>query len=168
MNRRMYIFFAWLIFAVYGALLTKNILFKYGNYRYYRSYFNNEYKDYSAREGWEKANTEPFHTINIYYKNGRINSENAKYNLLGNLIGFIPFGILFPLLFRRMRYLLLTTLAGFGLSLLYEYIQVKTGLGYFDVDDLMLNTAGTLCGYILFWVLIKAWKFTRTEDNPKS
>ena len=121
-----------------------------------------------AKNGWKKANTKPFHTINMYYRNGRINSENAKYNLLGNLIGFVPFGILFPLLFRRMRHLLLTTLAGFGLSLLYEYIQVKTGLGYFDVDDLLLNTAGTLAGYILFWLLMKAWKFTRKEykDMP--
>lgn len=101
----------------------------------------------------------------MYYRNGRINSDNAKYNLFGNLIGFVPFGMLFPLLFRRMRHLILTTLAGFGLSLLYEYIQVKTGLGFFDVDDLLLNTAGALAGYILFWLLMKTWKFTRNEYN---
>jgi len=165
MNRRLYIFLAWVIFALYGALLTKNILFKHGNYRYYKSYFNSDYKHYSAKKGWEKANMTPFHTINMYYRNGRINSENAKYNLFGNLIGFVPFGILFPLLFRRMRHLILTTLAGFGLSLLYEYIQVKTGLGYFDVDDLLLNTAGALAGYILFWLLMKTWRFTRNEYN---
>lgn len=163
MNRRLYIFLAWMIFALYGALLTKNILFKHGNYRYYKSYFKNEYTHYSEKKGWKKANKVPFHTINMYYRNGHIESENAKYNLFGNLIGFVPFGILLPLLFRRMRHLLLTTLVGFGLSLLYEYTQLKTGLGYFDVDDLLLNTAGTLAGYILFWLLISAWKFTRKE-----
>ena len=67
-----------------------------------------------------------------------------------------------------MRHLLLTTLAGFGLSLIYDYIQVKTGLGFFDVDDLLLNTAGALAGYILFWLLISAWKFTRTEYGNMS
>ena len=163
MNRRLYIFLAWMIFALYGALLTKNILFKHGNYRYYKNYFNTDYKHYSEKKGWKKANTVPFRTINMYYRNGHIHTDEAKYNLFGNLIGFVPFGILMPLLFRRMRHLLLTTLAGFGLSFLYEYIQVKTGLGFFDVDDLLLNTAGTLAGYILFWLLISAWKFTRKE-----
>jgi glycopeptide antibiotics resistance protein len=126
MNRRLYLFLAWMIFALYGALLTKNILFKNGNYRFYKSYFKREFTHYSVKEGWKKANTVPFHTINMYYRNGHINSDHAKYNLFGNLIGFVPFGILFPLLFRRMRHLLLTTAAGFALSLAYEYTQVRT------------------------------------------
>ena len=152
MNRHLFLVLAWLCFVLYGALLTKNILFKHGNYRYYKAYFKNDYPRYSVKSGWNKANTVPFHTINRYYRNGVVPTNNARYNLYGNLIGFIPFGIFFPLLFRRMRHLLLTVPAGFCLSLLYEYTQVKTGLGYFDVDDLLLNTAGVLVGYLLFWV----------------
>lgn len=161
MNRRLYIFLAWTIFLIYGALLTKNILFKHGNYRYYKQYFQTDYRHYSVKNGWEKANTVPFQTINRYYKNGQVHTDNAKYNLYGNLIGFVPFGILFPLLFRRTRHLFLTTLAGFFLSLAYEYTQVRTGLGYFDVDDLLLNTAGVVAGYVLFWIMMLIFRRTK-------
>lgn len=161
MNRRLYLFLAWMIFLLYGALLTKNILFKHGNYRYYKQYFETDYRQYSVKSGWKKANTTPFHTINMYYRNGHINTDHAKYNLYGNLIGFVPFGIFFPLLFRRMRHLILTTLAGFCLSLAYEYTQVRTGLGYFDVDDLLLNTAGVVAGYVLFWIMMLAVRRTK-------
>ncbi|MBN8688587.1 MAG: VanZ family protein [Chitinophagales bacterium] len=165
MNRRLFIFLAWLGFMLYGALLTKNILFKHGNYRYYKAYFKNEYPRYSVKRGWKEANTVPFHTINRYYRNGYIPTENARYNLYGNLLGFIPFGIFFPLLLRRMRHLLLTVPAGFALSFMYEYTQVKTGLGYFDVDDLLLNTGGVLAGYLLFWVTSKLWRRKATSDE---
>ena len=59
-------------------------------------------------------------------------------------------------------------MGGFGLSLLYEYIQVKTGLGFFDVDDLLLNTAGVLAGYLLFWVGRTLWGRKRAEDDKSS
>lgn len=168
MNKNLLLFLTWIIFAIYGALLTKKILFKNGNYRFYKQYFSGEYTRYSVKEGWKKANTVPFHTINMYYRNGHINSDHAKYNLYGNLLGFVPFGFLFPLLFRRMRHLILTTAAGFALSLVYEYTQVKTGLGFFDVDDLLLNTAGALCGYLLFWGMMKIYRFSTGRNTPDS
>ena len=61
----------WLfVFALllYLAVLTRAILFKKGGVRYYKHYFNNEYKHYSVKKGWAKANTVPFRTINLYKK----------------------------------------------------------------------------------------------------
>jgi glycopeptide antibiotics resistance protein len=43
-------------------------------------------------------------------------------------------------------------IAGFLISLGYETMQLLTGLGVFDVDDLILNTAGAFVGiYIVLF-----------------
>lgn len=71
-------------------------------------------------------------------------------NLFGNVGLFIPLGVFLPLLFsvlRRFgRFLLLTLL----LILALELTQAATGLGTFDVDDLILNLLGVCLGYLLY------------------
>lgn len=73
-------------------------------------------------------------------------------NLLGNVVGFVPFGFMLPLIARRARGFFLITLSGFALSLFVEVVQLITKVGCFDVDDLILNTLGAAVGYILFAV----------------
>ena len=73
-------------------------------------------------------------------------------NLLGNVVGFVPFGFILPLIVRRARGFFLITLSGFALSLFVEVVQLITKVGCFDVDDLILNTLGAAVGYILFAV----------------
>ena len=50
-----------------------------------------------------------------------------------------------------------TILCGFGLSLLIELLQFVFGTGVSEVDDLILNTLGTLIGFVIF-SKIKHWK----------
>lgn len=73
-------------------------------------------------------------------------------NLLGNVVGFIPFGFMLPCISRRTRGFLLITLSGFNLSLCVECIQLVSRVGSFDVDDMILNTLGTAIGYVVFAV----------------
>ena len=73
-------------------------------------------------------------------------------NLLGNVVGFIPFGFMLPCISRRTRGFLLITLSGFNLSLCVECIQLVSRVGSFDVDDMILNTLGTALGYVVFAV----------------
>ena len=73
-------------------------------------------------------------------------------NLFGNVAGFLPFGFMLPVITGKMRSGFLITLAGFGLSLTVEVIQLITKVGCFDVDDLILNTAGAALGYLLFFI----------------
>ena len=73
-------------------------------------------------------------------------------NLVGNVAGFLPFGFILPVITEKMRSGLLITLAGFGLSLTVEVIQLITRVGCFDVDDMILNTAGAALGYLLFFI----------------
>ncbi len=148
-----------IVLVVYLLILTKKVLFKQGGLRYYKQYFAREYKNYAVSDGWRKANTVPFRTIKLYKKGLDRNNSNAEYNLLGNFIGFIPFGILFPLFLPWFRHGIKMLLAGFMLSLGFETLQLLTGLGVWDVDDLLLNTAGVVAGYIVFVLLMKGVHF---------
>lgn len=148
-------FFKWsaiILLIVYMMVLSKMILFKKGGFRYYKQYFTTDYKRYSVKRGWQSANTVPFRTINLYKKGLERNNSNAEYNIWGNLLGFVPLGILLPLAFPWFRHGFKLLLAGFIVSLGYETTQLYTGLGIWDVDDLLLNTAGALIGYILYFI----------------
>lgn len=74
-------------------------------------------------------------------------------NLLGNVVIFVPFGMLMPVLNRRCRTIWYTVYLSFELSLLVEAIQLVSKVGSFDVDDLMLNTLGGMLGYILYRIV---------------
>lgn len=73
-------------------------------------------------------------------------------NIFGNVVGFIPFGYIIPVINHRFRNWLLITVSGFSLSLCVETAQLVFRVGSFDVDDLMLNALGALLGYVLFWI----------------
>ena len=76
----------------------------------------------------------------------------AFLNIGGNIIGFLPFGLLMPVMHRNLRKSLPVILLGFSLSLLVESLQLVLKVGSFDVDDLLLNTVGAAAGYFLYWV----------------
>ena len=73
-------------------------------------------------------------------------------NIFGNVIGFLPFGFILPVIFRRMNSGFLICISGFILSLTVEVIQLVTKVGCFDVDDMILNTLGAALGYVLFLI----------------
>ncbi len=74
------------------------------------------------------------------------------YTLLGNIIMFLPFGFFPALLWRNFTWkrALVTGLCVTGFI---ECWQLLVGRA-FDIDDLMLNTLGALCGFWL-WLLLK-------------
>lgn len=69
------------------------------------------------------------------------------YLFVGNLIWFVPFGFLFPVLVKRGKQVILY---GLLLSLLIEVCQFIFGTGVTEVEDLILNTAGTAIGYVVY------------------
>ena len=73
-------------------------------------------------------------------------------NIFGNVVGFVPFGYILPVINDRFRNWLLIVVSGFSLSLCVETAQLIFRVGSFDVDDLLLNTLGALLGYVSFWV----------------
>jgi glycopeptide antibiotics resistance protein len=147
----------WLALVGCMLVLCKYILFK-KNPRYYKHYFAHEYKRYKVSEGWEHANLKPFSTIRLF-SSKRVSTEYSYKNIGGNIIGFLPLGIILPLLFPLLRKFGLLAGTVFLLSLLFELTQLVAGIGVFDVDDLILNTAGGIAGYILYfftrWLISK-------------
>ena len=65
-----------------------------------------------------------------------------------NAIMFAPLGFLLPAYFERYRHWGRTLAAGFLTSLTVELIQLFT-LRATDVDDLIMNTLGTVIGFLL-------------------
>ena len=69
------------------------------------------------------------------------------YLFVGNLVWFVPLGVLLPVLTKARK---ATILWGLGLSLYIEVSQYVFGTGVSEVEDLILNTAGTGIGYLIY------------------
>lgn len=95
---------------------------------------------------------QPFLSIWSFWSN--IRKQGIRGNVLGNILIFVPLGLLYPMAFgaETTKKLRRTILFGFCLSLLVEITQLLFSRGYFDLDDLFLNTLGDLIGYGLYKV----------------
>ena len=76
------------------------------------------------------------------------NEINVRQYIL-NIFLFVPFGFLLPLSWPRTGKLRYALLAGLSFSLLIELSQLCNQRAT-DVDDLLMNTAGALLGYLLY------------------
>lgn len=68
-------------------------------------------------------------------------------NIAGNIAAFMPFGFLLPLITERRMHTGKVLCYSFLLTICAETIQLLSRTGAFDVDDLILNTAGGVLGY---------------------
>ena len=82
-------------------------------------------------------------------------------NLIGNIIGFVPFGFMLPLLSKRLLSLKIIVVATFCISFSFEIIQLVFMLGSFDVDDLILNTVGGILGYLIIKLILMVINYIR-------
>ena len=69
-------------------------------------------------------------------------------NFIGNIVAFMPMGLIPPLILGRRTKLWHVALFGLSLSLAIEGGQYLSGRRVTDVDDLILNTLGSLLGYL--------------------
>ena len=147
-----------LILCLYLAILSKLILFKYIPLSDIINHFNFTYDEYH----WRSNNFVPFKTINFYLFLADINLDIRIENLAGNIIGFMPFGFILPLLAKKFQKLGTVILHTFCLSLTFELLQLVFEFGSFDVDDLILNTLGGILGYLPIKLVIL---FTRIKKK---
>ena len=100
-----------------------------------------------------RYNLVPFREIQRYLLYPHILGTYAVLtNLVGNVAGFLPFGAILPVLKRNMRSFWKVLLLSFEFSAVIEVTQLLTRVGSFDVDDIILNTAGGGLGYLIFAV----------------
>ena len=96
-------------------------------------------------------NLVPFAEIRRFLTAGKKLTAGAVFlNLGGNIIGFIPFGFFLPVIDRHFRSVPKVTFLGMLLSAAVELTQLVPKIGTCDVDDVILNTLGTLIGVLLF------------------
>ena len=126
-----------ILFFLYLAVLT------------YFLFFSEKYGRTAEREF--SYNLTPFLEIRRFWNYREFLGLKAVFiNLAGNVLAFVPFGAILPVISRRMRGFFRVMLLGFSFSLLVECTQLVTRVGTFDVDDLMLNTLGAVLGYLFF------------------
>ena len=79
-----------------------------------------------------------------------------------NIIMFIPFGLLAPMVFERMRKVRFCVFIGFLCSCGIELSQLITQRGYCQLDDVVTNTVGMLVG----WGIWKMLSSVGMAENP--
>lgn len=127
-----------ILFVCYLLALTYFLFFaeSYGRTGQVRQYAYNLYPFREIQRFW------------IYRE--KLGSFAVFANLAGNVIGFIPFGMILPVIRPRTGTFFRIFLLSLEFSLCVETIQLVCKVGSFDVDDLMLNTLGGVLGYIVF------------------
>ena len=77
-------------------------------------------------------------------------SAEAHAYVIENVLMLIPFGMLFPCLFRPLRKGWICTGVGCGLSVTLEFAQWLTQRGHCQLDDVVTNTLGAWIGWLIF------------------
>lgn len=104
---------------------------------------------------WSNLNLIPFCMFADYWET--LQEGDILFTLVnfcGNLAVFLPLG-LFPALLWRGETWRRSALVGFGTSLFVEIGQYFV-MRSTDIDDVILNTLGALCGYWLYLLLSRA------------
>lgn len=139
MKINLYIFFVlYLIFLIYLTLFDVSWL---------RSGFDFFYFDNLA----DRVNLIPFHTIFSFINDfdSLISTKQIFLNLFGNIFAFMPMALFLPLFFKKqgkIGYFIITLVI---IILGIETVQLITGFGRFDVDDLILNLFGAVLAYLV-------------------
>lgn len=101
-----------------------------------------------------------FRTIHFALKKGPGSREFTV--LVGNLVAFVPLGLLLPQMIGR-RSLLLVVAVGLALSVAVEagQLAVSVALGFAyrtaDIDDVIVNVTGAVLGYLIYVLVTTLW-----------
>lgn len=97
-------------------------------------------------------NITPLQSTSYYFRH--ITNLYAFYNIAGNIVLFIPFGFLVSLVCIKKIDFFKTMLVCISTIIFIEIFQFILMIGFFDIDDIILNTLGCLSGFVVFII----WK----------
>lgn len=78
--------------------------------------------------------------------------SSSPYDLLfiyENILLFVPLGILLFILAKPFRDMYVSFIIGGVCSFAIERAQLATNLGMFQIDDILTNTMGMMCGFVM-------------------
>lgn len=107
-------------------------------------------------------------------------TPQAHAFVIENVLLFVPFGILYPFAVtptgragddthsRGRIASRFTVLLGFIISLGIETVQFLTERGYCQLDDIVMNTLGSLVGYMIFLVIDRIFRGNDSDEMTRS
>jgi len=112
---------------------------------------------------FDRTNAYPFriNLIPFIYLMDYESMGEVWLNLAGNVAMFVPIGVIWPYVFRRLDSHRKVFAAGIGVSACIEILQLPFYDRLTDIDDLLLNTLGYAVGYGLFLLAEKAVRHCR-------
>lgn len=106
-----------------------------------------------------RYNVIPLKTItSLIVHRDRYNVDTWVKNLLGNIVLFIPLGVIIPAIYKPFLKLSRFLACSLALLITVELIQLITRVGSFDVDDVILNMLGAAIGYLITMILVTVGK----------
>ena len=108
---------------------------------------------YYSSEDVVRYNLIPLKSINTQLRH--ITNSWGIRNLLGNIVPFIPFGYLIPVVFNKINNYIRVFFAGLITVIGIELFQYVTKLGSLDIDDVILNMIAISIGYGLMKIFFR-------------
>lgn len=149
MKKKLYHTLWMVLFVYYAAVMIYMLFFASEFARDSYRVFDANYID-SLKQQWIfHTNLKPFHTINLMIQAYDLNmTQLANMNLIGNVVAFMPCALFLPKLFPRLKKIIPFTLWMAFMITTVEIIQLLTLSGAMDIDDVILNMAGSLLFYL--------------------
>ncbi len=139
-----------ILFYIYIAFLILFVVLKFdGSFERIISLHNSIIEN--EKDGLRNINLIPFRSISPYLRN--ITEPYAFKNILANILVFIPLGIFVSN--KNSKNVFKTLVICLSVILSIECIQLLFKIGFFDVDDIILNFIGSLIGMGINKILIK-------------
>ncbi len=139
-----------LLFYIYIAFLILFVVLKFdGSFERIISLHNSIIEN--EKDGLRNINLIPFRSISPYLRN--ITEPYAFKNIIANILVFIPLG--FFVSNKNSKNVFKTLVICLSVILSIECIQLLFKIGFFDVDDIILNFIGSLIGMGINKILIK-------------
>lgn len=133
-----------ILFYIYIAFLILFVVLKFnGNFERIISLHNSIIEN--EKDGLRNINLIPFRTMSPYLKN--ITEPYAFKNIIANILVFIPLG--FFISNKNPKNVFKALIICLGVILSIELIQLFFKIGFFDVDDIILNFIGSLLGVFI-------------------
>lgn len=133
-----------ILFYIYIAFLILFVVLKFdGNFERIISLHNSIIEN--EKDGIRNINLIPFRSMSPYLKN--ITETFAFKNIAANIVVFIPLG--FFISNKNSKNVFKALIICLGVILSIELIQLFFKIGFFDVDDIILNFIGSLLGVFI-------------------
>ena len=133
-----------ILFSIYILFLILFVVLKFdGSFERIISLHNSIIEN--EKDGLRNINLIPFRSMSPYLKN--ITETFAFKNIAANIVVFIPLG--FFISNKNPKNVFKALIICLGVILSIELIQLFFKIGFFDVDDIILNFIGSLLGVFI-------------------